>query len=72
MLCDGHTVKKVLILTAGFGDGHNTAARNVADALELISDEVKVEVLDVFQSGLGLLNDVLKKAYLGLTRYRCV
>jgi len=33
-------VKKVLILTAGFGDGHNTAARNVADALELISDEV--------------------------------
>jgi processive 1,2-diacylglycerol beta-glucosyltransferase len=62
-------VKKVLILTAGFGDGHNTAARNVADALELISDEVKVEVLDVFQSSLGLLNDVLKKAYLGLTRY---
>jgi processive 1,2-diacylglycerol beta-glucosyltransferase len=62
-------VKKVLILTAGFGDGHNTAARNVADALELISDEVKVEVLDVFQSSLGLLNDVLRKAYLGLTRF---
>jgi len=62
-------VKKILILTAGFGDGHNTAARNVADALELISDEVKVEVLDVFQSSLGLLNDVLKKAYLGLTRF---
>jgi len=62
-------VKKVLILTAGFGDGHNTAARNVADALELISDEVKVEVLDVFQSGLGLLNDVLRKAYLGITRF---
>src|SRR5580658_1617604 len=62
-------MKKVLILTAGFGDGHNTAARHVADALELISDEVKVEVLDVFQSSLGLLNDVLKKAYLGLTRF---
>ena len=62
-------MKKVLILTAGFGDGHNTAARNVADALELISDEVKVEVLDVFQSSLGLVNDVLKKAYLGLTRF---
>jgi UDP-N-acetylglucosamine:LPS N-acetylglucosamine transferase len=62
-------MKKILILTAGFGDGHNTAARNVADALELISDEVKVEVLDVFQSSLGLLNDVLKKAYLGLTRF---
>ena len=62
-------MKKVLILTAGFGDGHNTAARNVADALDLISDEVKVEVLDVFQSSLGLLNDVLKKAYLGLIRF---
>ncbi len=62
-------MKKVLILTAGFGDGHNTAARNVADALELISDEVKVEVLDVFQSSMGILNDVLKKAYLGLTRF---
>jgi processive 1,2-diacylglycerol beta-glucosyltransferase len=67
--CEGLVVKKVLILTAGFGDGHNTAARNVADALELISDEVKVEVLDVFHSSLGLLNDVLKKAYLGLTRF---
>ena len=62
-------MKKILILTAGFGDGHNTAARNVADALDLTSDEVKVEVLDVFQSSLGLLNDVLKKAYLGLTRF---
>ena len=62
-------MKKVLILTAGFGDGHNTAARNVADALELISDDVKVEVLDVFQSSLGLVNDILKKTYLGLARY---
>ena len=32
-------MKKVLILTAGFGDGHNTAARNVAEALEFMSDE---------------------------------
>jgi processive 1,2-diacylglycerol beta-glucosyltransferase len=35
----------------------------------LMSDDVKVEVLDVFQSSLGLLNDVLKKAYLGLARF---
>lgn len=62
-------MKKVLILTAGFGDGHNTAARNVAEALEIISDDVKVETLDLFQSSLGLLNDVLKKTYLGLARY---
>jgi UDP-N-acetylglucosamine:LPS N-acetylglucosamine transferase/predicted metal-dependent phosphoesterase TrpH len=62
-------VKKVLILTAGFGDGHNTAARNVADALEFVSDDVKVEVLDVFQSSLGIVNDILRKTYLGLARY---
>jgi UDP-N-acetylglucosamine:LPS N-acetylglucosamine transferase/histidinol phosphatase-like PHP family hydrolase len=62
-------VKKVLILTAGFGDGHNTAARNVADAIELLSDEVKVEVLDVFQTSLGIVNDILRKTYLGLARY---
>jgi UDP-N-acetylglucosamine:LPS N-acetylglucosamine transferase/predicted metal-dependent phosphoesterase TrpH len=62
-------VKKILILTAGFGDGHNTAARNVADALEFVSDDVKVEVLDVFQSSLGVVNDILRKTYLGLARY---
>ena len=62
-------MKKILILTAGFGDGHNTAARNVADALELVSDDVKVEVLDVFQSSLGIVNDILRKTYLGLARY---
>ncbi|MGD1086466.1 MAG: glycosyltransferase [Verrucomicrobiota bacterium] len=62
-------MKKILILTAGFGDGHNTAAHNVADAIELISDEVKVEVLDVFQSSMGVVNDILRKTYLGLARY---
>lgn len=62
-------VKKVLILTAGFGDGHNTAARNVAEALELISDEVQVEVVDLFQRSLGVVNDILKKSYAGLARY---
>lgn len=68
-LCDSGTVKKVLILTAGFGDGHNTAARHVADALEIVSNEVKVETLDLFQSSLGLVNDVLRKTCLGLARY---
>jgi len=34
-------MKKILILTAAFGDGHNTAARNIRDALEHICDDVK-------------------------------
>ncbi len=36
-------MKKILILTASFGDGHNAAARNLRDAIELISDEPKSE-----------------------------
>ena len=43
-------MKKILILTAAFGDGHNTAARNIRDALEHLCDDVKVEVLDLFES----------------------
>jgi len=53
-------MKKVLILTAGFGEGHNAAARNLRDALELVSDDVKVEVLDLFESCYGSFNTVAK------------
>jgi len=62
-------MKKILILTASFGDGHNAAARNLRDAIELITDEVKVEVLDLFESTYGTLNTLLKQTYQGLVRY---
>jgi processive 1,2-diacylglycerol beta-glucosyltransferase len=62
-------MKKVLILTAGFGEGHNAAARNLRDALELVSDEVKVEVLDLFESSYGSFNTLAKNAYLGVVQY---
>src|ERR1022692_2743385 len=62
-------MKKILILTAGFGDGHNAAARNLRDAIELITDEAKVEVLDLFESTYGTLNTLLKQTYQGLVRY---
>jgi len=58
-------MKKILIFTAGFGEGHNTAARNIRDALEHIApDEAKVEVLDLFDSCYGKLNDFFRKAYI--------
>ncbi len=60
---------KVLILTAGFGEGHNAAARNLRDALELLSEEVKVEVLDLFESSYGSFNTAVKNAYLGVVRH---
>ena len=62
-------MKKVLILTAGFGEGHNAAARNLRDALEMVSDEVKVEVLDLFESSYGTFNTLAKSAYLGVVQY---
>ena len=62
-------MKRILILTAGFGDGHNAAARNLRDALELVTDEAKVEVLDLFESAYGVLNTLLKGTYRGLVRY---
>ena len=57
-------MKKVLILTASFGEGHNTAARNVRDALELASEDVAVEVLDLFASTYGIINTIVRKTHL--------
>jgi processive 1,2-diacylglycerol beta-glucosyltransferase len=62
-------MKRVLILTASFGDGHNAAARNLCDALESLSNEAKVEVLDLFQSSYGSFNTMARKAYNGLVRF---
>jgi processive 1,2-diacylglycerol beta-glucosyltransferase len=58
-------MKKILIFTAGFGEGHNTAARNIHDAIEHIAPhEAKVEVLDLFDTCYGKLNDWVRKAYI--------
>ncbi|MFQ3577700.1 MAG: PHP domain-containing protein [Verrucomicrobiia bacterium] len=58
-------MKRILIFTAGFGEGHNTAARNIRDAIEHIApDEAKVEILDLFDECYGRLNDLVRKAYI--------
>ncbi len=58
-------MKKIVIFTAGFGEGHNTAARNIRDALEFVgTDDARVEVLDLFDSCYGKLNDFFRKAYI--------
>ncbi|MDX1952360.1 MAG: glycosyltransferase [Verrucomicrobiota bacterium] len=62
-------MKKVLILTAAFGEGHNTAARNIRDALELMSEDIKIEILDLFETSYGRLNSIAKKSYLGLVQH---
>lgn len=61
---------KVLILTAGFGDGHNAAARNVREALEAVEPEsCRVEVLDLLEAVYGRVNQLVKSAYLGMVRH---
>ena len=62
-------MKRILILTAGFGDGHNAAARNLREAIEHTTDDAKVEVLDLFESSYGALNTFAKQAYLGIVKY---
>ena len=61
--------KSILILTAGFGDGHNAAARNLCDALERISPDAEATVADVYERSYKRLNRLARKAYLGAVRY---
>src|SRR5215470_16603278 len=61
--------KSVLILTAGFGDGHNAAARNLAEALEQVSPETEVTVADLYERSYKRLNRLARKVYLGAVRY---
>jgi len=62
-------VKKILILSAGFGEGHNSAARGIRDALAQISPESHVEIRDLGAETFGRLNKLAQRAYLtGINR----
>ena len=62
-------MKKILILTAGFGDGHNAAARSLRDAIELLDENARAEVLDLFADSYGAFNTLARKTYLGVVQY---
>src|ERR1051325_497509 len=62
-------MKKILILTAGFGDGHNAAARALRDAIEMVDEDARVEVLDLFADSYGSFNTFIKRSYLGIVQY---
>ena len=53
----------VLILTAGFGEGHNAAARNLEEALRELHPEVSVVVNDIFDESYGWFNRLLQNGY---------
>ena len=59
--------KKILILTAGFGEGHNSAARGVRDGLARVaSDQTTVELRDLFAEAYGRTNELVRRSYLAL------
>ncbi|AOS45220.1 Processive diacylglycerol beta-glucosyltransferase [Lacunisphaera limnophila] len=58
-------MKRILILTAGYGEGHNSAAR----ALQTAFNEqpgVAAELVDLFALRAPRLNDLSRRGYLGL------
>jgi processive 1,2-diacylglycerol beta-glucosyltransferase len=62
-------VKKILILTAGFGEGHNSAARGIRDAFTQISPESSVKCRDLFAEAFGVINEIVRRAYVfGINR----
>jgi len=57
-------VKKVLILTAGFGEGHNSAARGIRDGLAQVSPNSLVQCRDLFAETFGPINELVRRMYL--------
>jgi processive 1,2-diacylglycerol beta-glucosyltransferase len=53
----------ILLLTAGFGDGHNTAARNVMHALNRLAPQEPTELVDVFDLAHPLTAPLMKQGY---------
>ncbi|WP_253258835.1 MGDG synthase family glycosyltransferase [Subtercola boreus] len=55
--------ERVLILSAGVGSGHNSAAAALREACDVRADVADVQVLDVLQTSSALYRDVLGKGY---------
>ena len=62
--------KRILILTASFGEGHNAAARGVRDGLARVAPEgIEVELHDLFAEAYGPINELMRRSYLGLVNF---
>lgn len=62
-------MKTILILTAGFGEGHNAAARNLREALQARYPGASVEVVDIFHDAYGWINKAAQRNYLWLINH---
>jgi processive 1,2-diacylglycerol beta-glucosyltransferase len=57
---------RILILTAGFGEGHNAAARAVAAACDALQGPGTAYVADIFALASPRINSVARQGYLGI------
>ena len=55
-----------LILTAGFGEGHNAAARSLKAAFDILHGAESAEIYDVFSEARPRINRWMRSAYLEL------
>jgi processive 1,2-diacylglycerol beta-glucosyltransferase len=62
--------KRILILTASFGEGHNSAARGIRDGLARVAREgTEVELRDLFAEAYGPVNELVRKSYLAVVNF---
>jgi processive 1,2-diacylglycerol beta-glucosyltransferase len=62
--------RRILILTASFGEGHNSAARGIRDGLTRVAPEgTEVELRDLFAEAYGPVNELVRKSYLALVNF---
>ena len=62
-------VKSILILTAGFGEGHNAAARNLQEAIKVASPTTACVVNDVFRDAYGRVTRAVENGYVAIINH---
>lgn len=62
-------MRKILILTASFGNGHNAAATGLRDAFLDSSQDVQVEVLDLIKLCYGARCELVNRIFLGIVNH---
>ncbi len=58
-------MKKILILTGGYGDGHHAAARSLRDAIEGLDENARAGILDLFADNFSGFNTVTHRIWGG-------
>jgi len=62
-------MRKILILTASFGNGHNAAAFSLRDAFFDATQDVQVEVLDLIKLCYGSRSELVKSVFLAVVNH---